>query len=113
MDSETMQFEAIPNLASGAMSGAGIQAAQIIINKNVEVLITENIGPKALQALLVAGIKIVICAYGTVREAIEKYKKGELKEINNQATWRHFRMKVGRRRGLAMVSSYLSILCII
>jgi predicted Fe-Mo cluster-binding NifX family protein len=28
VDSETMQFEAVPNIASGAMGGAGIQAAK-------------------------------------------------------------------------------------
>ncbi|MEA2090316.1 MAG: NifB/NifX family molybdenum-iron cluster-binding protein, partial [Thermoproteota archaeon] len=30
VDSETMRFEVVPNVASRAMGGAGIQAAQII-----------------------------------------------------------------------------------
>ena len=30
VDSETMQFEAIPNMASGAMGGARIQAARAL-----------------------------------------------------------------------------------
>lgn len=76
VDSETMQFEAVPNMASGVVGGAGIQAAQTIANKGAEVLITRNVGPNAFQVLSAAGIKIVTGAYGTVREVVEKYKKG-------------------------------------
>ena len=52
VDLESMQFEAIPNDASGAMGGAGIQAAQTIAGKGVTVLITGNVGPNAFQAQL-------------------------------------------------------------
>ena len=44
VDSEIMHFEAVLNMASGAMSGAGIQAAQTIASKGVKVLITSSIG---------------------------------------------------------------------
>ena len=43
VDSETMQFKAIPNVASGATGGAGIQAAQTIANKGVKLVITGNV----------------------------------------------------------------------
>ena len=82
VDLETMQFESIPNMASGAVRGAGIQAAQIIAGKGVKVLITGNIGPNAFQALSAAGVQIITDAYGTVREVIEKYRRGELKEAS-------------------------------
>jgi len=99
VDSETMQFDAIPNMASGAMGGAGIQAAQIIAGKGVKVLITGNVGPNAFQALSAAGIQIITGAYGTVREAVEKYKKGELKGISAPTVGGHFGMGAGRGRG--------------
>jgi predicted Fe-Mo cluster-binding NifX family protein len=76
VDLETMQFEAIPNVASNAMGGAGIQAAQTIAGRGVKVLITGNIGPKAFQALSSAGIRIITGVYGTVREVVEKYRRG-------------------------------------
>lgn len=97
---ETMRFEAVPNVASGAMSGAGIQAAQIITSKGVKVVITGNVGPNAFQALSAAGIKILTGAYGTVKEAIEKYERGELKEIRSPTVGGRFGMGVRRRRGL-------------
>ncbi len=80
VDSETMKFETVPNVGLGAMRWAGIQAAQMVASKEVKVLVTGNVGPKAFQALSAAGIKIVASASGNVREVVEKYKRGELKE---------------------------------
>lgn len=99
VDSETLQFEAVPNMASGAMSGAGIQAAQTIASRGVKVLITGNVGPNAFQALSAAGIKIVTGASGTVRDVIERYKRGELKETGAPTVGGHFGMGAGRGRG--------------
>jgi len=96
VNSETMAFEAVPNVAAGAMSGAGVQAAQTIAGKGVNVLITGNVGPNAFQALSSAGIRIVVGAYGTVREVIEKYKRGELRETGAPTVGGHF----GRGRGM-------------
>ena len=99
VDSETMQFEAIPNVASGATGGAGIQAAQVIAGKGVKVLITGNVGPNAFQALSAAGIRIVTGASGTVKEVVEKYNGGELRETGAPTVGGHFGMGRGRGRG--------------
>ena len=100
VDSETMAFEAVSNTATGAMSGAGIQAAQTIASKGVNVLITGNVGPNAFQALASAGIKIVVGASGTVREVIEKYKRGELKGTSTPTVGGHFGRGSGRGMGM-------------
>ncbi|OGH98035.1 MAG: dinitrogenase iron-molybdenum cofactor biosynthesis protein [Candidatus Melainabacteria bacterium GWF2_32_7] len=60
--------------------GAGIQAAQNIVNQNVEALITGHCGPKAFKILSVAGINVYTGAEGSVKEAIEKFKNNELQE---------------------------------
>jgi len=99
VDSETMDFEAVPNTASGSMSGAGIQAAQTVASKGTEVLITGNVGPNAFQALSAAGIKIVTGAFGNVREVIEKYKIGGLKETSSPTVRGHYGMGRGRGQG--------------
>ena len=99
VDSETMKFEAIPNTATGAMGGAGIQAAQTAASKRVEVLITGNVGPNAFQALSAAGIKIVTGAFGTVRDVVERYERGELKGETSAPTVRgHFGMGLSGER---------------
>lgn len=100
IDPETMKFEAIPNTATRAMGGAGIQAAQTVAGKGIEVLITGNVGPNAFQALKAAGTKIVTGAFGTVREVIERYKRGELKGETGAPTVRgHFGRGMGSGRG--------------
>jgi len=101
VDSETMEFKTIPNTSAGAVGGAGIQAAQTVAGKGVKVVVTGNVGPNAFQALSAAGIKTVVGAFGTVREAVEKYKLGELSEARTSTVRGHSGMGRGmkRRRG--------------
>jgi predicted Fe-Mo cluster-binding NifX family protein len=99
VDSESMTFEAILNAAAGAMGGAGIQAAQKIASKGVKVLITGNVGPNAFQTLSAAGIEVVVGASGTVKEAIEKYSKGELNKAGSPTVQGHHGMSMGTGRG--------------
>jgi predicted Fe-Mo cluster-binding NifX family protein len=98
-DADTMSFEAFPNTAADAMGGAGIQAAQKIANKGVKVLITGNVGPNAFQTLSAAGIEVVVGASGTVKEAIEKYSKGELNKTGSPTVQGHHGMGTGTGRG--------------
>jgi predicted Fe-Mo cluster-binding NifX family protein len=100
VDSETMQFEVVPNMAAGATGGAGIQAAQTIANKGVKVVITGNVGPNAFGALSAAGIEIVTGAPGTVREVVEKFRRGELQRTGGPTVGGHFGMDRGRGRGV-------------
>jgi len=63
-----------------AAQGAGIQAAQTVVNQNVEALITGHCGPKAFKVLSAADIKIYVGAEGSVKDAIQKFKNNELQE---------------------------------
>lgn len=79
VDPDTMEFQAIENQQNiNLPQGAGIQAGKTIINQQAGVLITGNCGPKAFQILNQAGIEIKIGASGSVEDAIEAYKRGEL-----------------------------------
>ncbi|WP_445475434.1 NifB/NifX family molybdenum-iron cluster-binding protein [Methanococcoides methylutens] len=78
VDSETMKFEALQNESASISGGAGIQAAQTIANKGIDILITGSIGPNAFRILSTAGIKVVTGASGSVASAVEQYKKGTL-----------------------------------
>ena len=78
---EIKGYEAVKNPSTVAMRGAGIQAARIIANKGAEVVIAGNVGPNAFDVLSGAGLKIVTGVGGvTVREAVQKYLNGELRE---------------------------------
>jgi predicted Fe-Mo cluster-binding NifX family protein len=57
VDIERMRVEAAANPYVNAMSGAGIQSAQFIANKAVEIVITGDCGSNAFQTLkAVAGL---------------------------------------------------------
>jgi predicted Fe-Mo cluster-binding NifX family protein len=98
IDTETMSFESIPNMSVNSMGGAGIQAAQEIASRGVEAVITGNVGPNAYQVLSSAGIRVLIGASGTVREAIEMFKRGELQDATTPGS-PGFGADPGRGRG--------------
>ena len=73
-----------------AAQGAGIQSAVKLCEEKVDCVITGNCGPKAFATLSAAGIAVYIGVDGTVGEAIEKLKRGELEvagEANVEGHW--------------------------
>ena len=78
-DTDTMEFEAVQNPNIEAMGGAGVQSGQFVAANKVKAVLTGNVGPNAFQTLQAAGIDVVIGASGTVKEAVGRYKKGDLK----------------------------------
>lgn len=78
-DTETEEFAAIDNAQNlNAAQGAGIQTAQNIINTGSEAVLTGHCGPKAFRTLTAGNVKVFVNVEGSVKEAIEMFKKGEL-----------------------------------
>lgn len=63
-----------------AAQGAGIQAAQNVAATGADVIIAPNYGPKAFRVLKAAGIKTILSAPGTVKDAIDDFIAGKLNE---------------------------------
>lgn len=83
-DTETNAWEYLENTQNlNAAQGAGIQAAQNVVDAGVNAVITGHCGPKAFRVLTASGVKIYLGQKGTVAEAFELYKKGELEEAKN------------------------------
>jgi predicted Fe-Mo cluster-binding NifX family protein len=80
VDTPERAVQAIDNRAGmDAAQGAGIQAAQSVIDSKASVLITGHCGPKAFRALKAAGIHVYLAPGGTVEEAIGRFQTNELK----------------------------------
>jgi predicted Fe-Mo cluster-binding NifX family protein len=95
VETDSMEYEALPNTSAAASGGAGIEAAQSVANKGVEAVITGNVGLNAFNTLSASGIKIVTGVSGVVREAVERYRKGEWKETTSPTVGGHFGMGGG------------------
>jgi len=79
VDTETGAFEYVDNAQNvEAAQGAGIQAAQTVASKEVDAVLTGHCGPNAFRAMEEGGIAVYVGVSGTVGEAIEKLKEGEL-----------------------------------
>jgi len=72
---DTLQFEAFENPSSQATHGAGIQAAQFVVNRQVSTLLTGRVGPNAQRVLESAGIRVITAEKCSVREAVSGLKR--------------------------------------
>jgi len=84
-------FEVIDNNQNvQAAHGAGVQAAQVVVSKKPDMVVSGNFGPQAFEVLTAAGIKAATWAEGTVAEAVELAQNDQL-TITNSATARGHR----------------------
>ena len=79
-DQKIEKIETIKNESINQMSGAGISAAQLMAEKNVNAVITGNVGPRALDVLKQFNIEIY-AGEGVIKEAIQDFIDGKLKKI--------------------------------
>ena len=100
VDTETMQFEGVENPAIVAPSGAGIQAAQFIVGRGAQAVVTGNVGPNAFGVFQASGVPVYIFGGGTVREAVEAYMAGWLQLVGGANVPAHSGM--GRGMGAGM-----------
>ena len=80
-DGDIKSVEVVRNDFAVRGGGAGIAVSQFLADKGVEVVLTGNVGPNALSVLNSAGIKVYRAGGMKVKEAIEKFLKGELEQI--------------------------------
>ncbi len=81
-DLEKNEYEAVQNPNIETMGGAGIQSAQLVVEKNAKFVLTGKVGPNAHQTLKTAKIEIITDVSGTVKDVIEKYKEGKLRSTD-------------------------------
>lgn len=93
VDTETMESESLPNPAMAAGGGAGIQAAQFVVDRGVEAVLSHNLGPNASGVLEAAGVRVYQISAGTVREAVEAFVAGKLPALSGPNVGAHSGMQ--------------------
>jgi predicted Fe-Mo cluster-binding NifX family protein len=100
VDTDTWQFEAVDNPALSAAGGAGIQAAQYVIEQGAEAALTGHVGPNAFNIFQAAQVPVYLTSGGTVRQAVEAFLAGRLPFAGGATVGAHAGMGAGRGRGL-------------
>lgn len=85
IETETQETTVINN-NGGASGGSGVQAGQIMVDQDVQVVLTGNVGPNAFQTLETAGIRVYAGLTGTVRDVLEKFKNNDLPQPMKKAS---------------------------
>ena len=98
VDTENLNYKVLENKQRDAFGGAGVQAAQTVANEQVEAVVTGAVGPNAFQTLNAAQVPIYTGAQGTVKEAIDAFKKGQLQETKISTVGSHHGMGGRGRR---------------
>lgn len=77
-DTEAHTEAFIENTAAASQGGAGIKAAQLVVDQAVTVLLTPRVGENAADVIQGAGIQMYRTIKGSAHAAIEAYQNGQL-----------------------------------
>jgi predicted Fe-Mo cluster-binding NifX family protein len=69
-DPDAQSWESLRNESAELAGGAGVRAAQFLIDRGVGVVLTGRCGPHALEVLEAASVDVVTSITGTAGEAV-------------------------------------------
>lgn len=79
LDDQSGEIEYVANPAAGATTGAGTGAAQALMDKAVEAVVTGQVGPNAMQILMAADIPVFLVeGQPTLAAACRQWRQGKL-----------------------------------
>ena len=76
------KVEAIQNISVKQMGGVGISVAQMVAEKDATIVITGNVGPRAVDVLKQFNIEIY-AGNGLIKEVLQEFIDGKLEKVNN------------------------------
>lgn len=79
LDSDTMEFEAIPNPDLQLSGWAGRQSLDLMREKGISFVLAGTCGTSTLKAFEKAGIQLIPRMSGRVRDVVEQFKAGVLR----------------------------------
>jgi predicted Fe-Mo cluster-binding NifX family protein len=80
-DTETEQSTFLANSAADSPGGAGIKAAQLLVDNKVNILITVRCGENAAKVLQPANIELLKALNLSVADNIAAYRKNKLETL--------------------------------
>jgi len=90
-DTETHEWSGHDNKQNlQAAQGAGIQAAQAVIELGADAVITGHCGPRAFAALQAGNVEVYTGVSGSVSEAVRSMRENGLMKLRNADVDSHF-----------------------
>ncbi len=89
VDPESLAFDAVVNPALMSAGGAGISAAQLVVEHQAAAVLTGNVGPNAYGVLRAADVPIYLIDPCTVRQAVDQFKAGILEPLQQASAQAH------------------------
>ena len=79
-DTETNQWEAFQNPGASQSGGAGVAAAQFVVDQKADVVISGDFGPNASRAFQAAKVEMRVFNENTstVQEAVDHFRNDKL-----------------------------------
>ncbi|MGB9680147.1 MAG: NifB/NifX family molybdenum-iron cluster-binding protein, partial [Thermoanaerobacteraceae bacterium] len=80
LDTQTLGYKFIENVAAQQSSGAGTKAAEMLINEGIEALISSNLGPNAMSVIKAAKIPVYKSVDGDIKTNLELFQNNKLEK---------------------------------
>jgi predicted Fe-Mo cluster-binding NifX family protein len=77
-DGEIKDVRVVPNHGASASGGAGVQAAQTVIDTGCSAIISSSIGPNSGEVFRMAGVRMLSAPGMRIRDAVDKFLHNEL-----------------------------------
>jgi predicted Fe-Mo cluster-binding NifX family protein len=97
VDPDSLEYDTFPNPGAMVRGGAGIQAAQFIVDHKAKIVLTGHVGPNAYSALNAGGVEVYTGVSGTVQNAINQFQNNQLTKASSPTAPAH--RGTGRGRG--------------
>ena len=81
-DTETKNAAFLNNSATASQGGAGVKAAQLIVDSNAEVLLTPRCGENAAEVFHTANIKIYQTNGNLLKHNLHAFENGNLEVLD-------------------------------
>ncbi len=82
-NTETHQETFLANAAANAQGGAGIQAAQFVVDQDTNVILAPTIGKNSADVIKGSGIKIYLTSGSSIQDNITAFLDGKLESLTN------------------------------
>ncbi|HSL93031.1 MAG TPA: NifB/NifX family molybdenum-iron cluster-binding protein [Bacillota bacterium] len=80
-ETETRHHEFKVNEAASSSGGAGVKAAQLIVDEKIDTVLTPRCGENSAEVLIGAGIQILRTAHALAKDNIRAFLEGKLLKL--------------------------------